>query len=107
MGGWLENEFIKKTPSPKFGLESLLGTFDFGVCQKLKILRFVNLLPTRLCWATTTKPRQIERTSFVLLDHNRQTGIYRLVSGSFDFPLRRKHDSPMEEDDCNPTHHVR
>ena len=33
MGGWLENEFLKKTPSPKFGLESQLGTFDFGVCQ--------------------------------------------------------------------------
>ena len=33
MGGWLENEFLKKTPSPKFGLESLLGTFDFGFCQ--------------------------------------------------------------------------
>ena len=31
MDGWLENEFLKKTPSPKFGLESLLGTFDFGV----------------------------------------------------------------------------
>ena len=33
VGGWLENEFLKKTPSPKFGLESQLGTFDFGVCQ--------------------------------------------------------------------------
>jgi len=32
-GGRLENDFLKKTPSPKFGLESLLGTFDFGVCQ--------------------------------------------------------------------------
>ena len=33
VGGWLENEFLKKTPSPKFGLESQLGTSDFGVCQ--------------------------------------------------------------------------
>ena len=33
MDGWLENEFLKKTPSPKFGLESQLGTSDFGVCQ--------------------------------------------------------------------------
>ena len=33
MGGWLENVFLKKTASPKFGLESQLGTFDFGVCQ--------------------------------------------------------------------------
>ena len=32
--GWLENEFLKKTPSPKFELESHLGTSDFGVCQK-------------------------------------------------------------------------
>ena len=27
--GWLENVFLKKTSSPKFGL----GTSDFGVCQ--------------------------------------------------------------------------
>ena len=31
-----------------------------------------------------------------------QTRIYRLVSGSFDVPLRRKHDFPMDEDDCAP-----
>ena len=35
--GWLANEFLKKTPSPKFGLESLLVTFDFGVCQYSEI----------------------------------------------------------------------
>ena len=28
VGGWLENEFLKKTTSPKFGLESQLGTSD-------------------------------------------------------------------------------
>ena len=39
---------------------------------------------------------------FFLLDHNGQTRIYRLVSGSFNVPLRRKHDSPMEEEDCAP-----
>ena len=60
------------------------------------------LLPTRLCRATTTKPRQIERSSFFLLDHNGKTRIYRLVSGSFDVSLQRKRDSPMEEDDCSP-----
>ena len=37
-----------------------------------------------------------------LLNHNSKTRIYRLVSGSFDVPLRRKRDSPMEEDDCAP-----
>ena len=47
----------------------------------------------------TTKPRQIERSSFFLLDHNGKTQIYRLVSGSFDVPLRRKRDFPMEYDD--------
>ena len=29
MDGWSEKEFLKKTPSPKFGLESQLGTWDF------------------------------------------------------------------------------
>ena len=29
---WLENDFLKKTPSPKFGLESQLGTYNFEVC---------------------------------------------------------------------------
>ena len=33
MGGWLENEFLKKTPSPISGLESHLGTTEFGICQ--------------------------------------------------------------------------
>ena len=32
--GWLENEFLKKTLSPKFGLESQLGTSELEVCQK-------------------------------------------------------------------------
>ena len=35
MDGLLENEFLKKTPCPKFGLESQLGTSD---------LEFVNSL---------------------------------------------------------------
>ena len=66
-----------------------------------------NLLPTRLCRAATTKPRQIERSSFFLVDHNDQTRIYRLISGSFDVPLRRKRDSPMGEDDCPPSARAR
>ena len=41
VGGWLENEFFKKTPSPKFRLKSLLGTFDLGVCQ-FSTLNFKN-----------------------------------------------------------------
>ena len=74
----------------------------WGRSKKFKILRFGNLLPTRLCRAATTKPRQIERSSFFLLDHKGKTRIYRLVSGSCDVRLRRKRDSPMEEDDCPP-----
>ena len=61
------------------------------------------MLPTRLCRAATTKPRQIERSSFFLLDHKGKTRINRLVSGSCDVWLRRKRDSPMEEDDCPPS----
>ena len=62
----------------------------WGRSKKFKILRFKNLLPKRLCRAATTKPRQIERSGFFLLDHNGKTRIYRLVPGSFDVPLRRK-----------------
>ena len=40
VGGWLENEFLKKTPSPKFGLESQHGTSD---------LEFVNLNLSFIC----------------------------------------------------------
>ena len=35
MGGWLENEFLKKTPSPKFELESQLGTSDLEFAKSL------------------------------------------------------------------------
>ena len=35
--GWLENEFLKKTPSPKFGLESQLGTSDLEFVNWMKI----------------------------------------------------------------------
>ena len=52
--------------------------------------------------AATTKPRQIERSVFFLLDHNGQTRVDRLVSGPPDIRVRRKRDSPMEEDDCLP-----
>ena len=31
--GWLEDEFLKKTQSPKYGLDFLLRTSDFGLCQ--------------------------------------------------------------------------
>ena len=34
-----------------------------------------------LCLAATTKPREIEHSGFFLLDHNRQTRVYRLVLG--------------------------
>ena len=37
VGGWLENEFLKKTPSPKFGLESQLGTSDLEFVNNLAL----------------------------------------------------------------------
>ena len=40
----MENEFLKKTPSSKFGLESQLGTFDFGVCQKIFLKDLFDLI---------------------------------------------------------------
>ena len=52
--------------------------------------------------AATTKPRQIERSGFFLLDHNGQTRVYRLVLSPADVRLWRKRDSKMEEDDCAP-----
>ena len=52
--------------------------------------------------AATTKPRQIERSGFFLLDHNGQTRVYRLVWGPPDVWVRRKRDSPKEDDDCAP-----
>ena len=71
-----------------------------------------NVFPTSVCFNPSTVNflflltenvyRQIEHSSFFLLDHNGKTWIYRLVTGFFDVPLQRKHDSPMEEDD-SPT----
>ena len=45
------------------------------------------MLPKRLCRAATTKPRQIERSGFFLLDHNGKTRIYRPVACSFDVDI--------------------
>ena len=52
--------------------------------------------------AATTKPRQIERSGFFLLDHNGQTRVYRLVLSPPDVRLWRKRDSKMEEENCAP-----
>ena len=40
--------------------------------------------------AAPTKPRQIERSSFFLLDRNEQTRVYRLVSGPPDVQVAEK-----------------
>ena len=51
MDGWLENEFLKKTPSSKFGLESQLGSSDFRICQfpkKISSLDFGLELSSRI-----------------------------------------------------------
>ena len=52
-----------------------------------------------LRWAATIKPRQIERSGLFLLDQNGQTRVYRLALGPTDVSVRRKRDSPVEEDD--------
>ena len=56
----------------------------------------------KLYLAAMTKPRQIKRFSFFLLDHNGQTRVYRLVLHPPGVRLWRKRDSKMEEDDCAP-----
>ena len=83
-------------------MESMICYEILRYKQKNLDFRLGNLLPTQLCRAATAKPRQIERSSFFLLNHNDKTRIYRMVSDLFDVPLRRKRDSPMEEDDCAP-----
>ena len=47
------------------------------------------------------------RSGFFLLDHNGQTWVYRLFSGPTDVQVRKKRDSPMEEDDCDPPAWIR
>ena len=37
MGGWSENEFLKKTLSLKFGIESQLGTSDLEFVKSFKL----------------------------------------------------------------------
>ena len=44
--------------------------------------------------AATIKPRKIERSGFILLDHNGQTWIYRLVWGPTEVRFRRNRDFP-------------
>ena len=46
MGGWLENEFLKKTPSPKFGLESQLGTSDLEFVKNKPNPSTINTKPS-------------------------------------------------------------
>ena len=51
----------------------------------------------------TIKPRQIERSVVLfLLDYNRQTRVYRLVSGQPDVRMWRNRNFPTEEEDCIP-----
>merc|ERR1711942_364827 len=52
-----------------------------------------------LCRTAMIKPIQIERSGFFLLNHNRQTQIYRLVSGQSDVWLWRNRDFPTEDED--------
>ena len=49
----------------------------FENCQKSQF-RYLKTGVLELRQATTIKPRKIERSGFFLLDHNRQTRIYRV-----------------------------
>ena len=52
--------------------------------------------------AAMTKPMQIERSGFFLLDHNGQTRVYRLVSGQPVVWLKQTRDFPTEFDKAPP-----
>ena len=67
-------------------------------CQKSQF-HYLKKGLLELCRAATIKPRQIKRSGFLLLDHNGQTQIYRLVSGQSDVWLWRNRDFPTEDDD--------
>ena len=60
---------------------------------------FLEKCVLELCRTATIQPRQIERSGFLLLDHNGQTWIYRLVWGPMEVWLRRNWDFPTKEDD--------
>ena len=53
---------------------------------------------------TGTIKLRTDREFFFLLDHNRQTRIYRLVSSQTDVRLWRNHNFLTEDDDCLPPH---
>ena len=57
--------------------------------------RYLEKGALELHWAAMTKPRQIGRSGFFLLDHNRQTQIYRLVRGPLAVWLRSPPHSPL------------
>ena len=52
--------------------------------------------------AAKIKPRKIEPSGFFLLDHNRETRVFRLVWGTPDVWLLKNWDSPTEEEDAPP-----
>ena len=51
-----------------------------------------------LCRTAMIKPKQKEHSGFFLLDQNKQTQIYRLVSGQSDAWLWRNRDFPTKDD---------
>ena len=60
---------------------------------------FGKMHPLELRRTAMLKPRQIERSGFLLLDHNGQTRVNRLVSGQRIVQLWRNCDFPTGDDD--------
>ena len=69
------------------------------ILSKMAENNFFEKCVLELCRITMIKPRQIECSGLLLLDHNGQTWIYRLVSGQSDAWLWRNRDFPTEDDD--------
>ena len=61
--------------------------------------RYLEIGALELYRFATTKPKQIERSGFFLLDHNGQIQIYRLVLGPTDVWFWRNRVIPTEDDD--------
>ena len=82
---------------PNLSPENFLKIWKFFENLQKSQIRYLEKGVLELCRAATIKPRQIERSCFLLLDHNGQTRIYRLVSGQPDERLWRKHYFAMKD----------
>ena len=73
-------------------------SMKIGKNRRKSQIRYLDKGVLEFCRAATIKPRRTERSGFILLDHNGQTWIYRVVSGQSDAWLWRNRDFPTEDD---------